>query len=327
MEIKAKQEEAFYEISAVAHLTGISSHVLRVWERRYNVVEPLRSESKRRQYSKEDIGRLRLLKTLVDSGHAIGSIAKLSTPQLNERVASLRDAQGLDAKLDETETSNLRIGLVGSTIREPVRSAADLSELHRVVGEFESLEEMKKSLQFGSVDVLFFEVDTLFLEEIEKLELETKEIGAKRMVLAYRFAQGEVHRMIEGTNITAIRAPVDISEVRLAMGILSRPIMEAARTHSTFVDDSGAAIPGRQFSDERLVRISKVSSPIDCECPKHLSNLLRSLHAFEQYSERCEHRNEQDAELHGFLHRTTAMCRHEMEKALERVLKEEGISI
>ena len=72
----------YFEISAVARLTGVSSHVLRVWERRYGVVEPHRSDSKRRRYTQDDIQRLSLLKSLVDNGHAIGSIATLTTPQL-----------------------------------------------------------------------------------------------------------------------------------------------------------------------------------------------------------------------------------------------------
>ncbi|MDF1741834.1 MAG: MerR family transcriptional regulator, partial [Verrucomicrobiales bacterium] len=71
-ETSSQSEPEFFEISAVARLTGISSHVLRVWERRYQVVEPNRSESKRRQYTEKDIQRLSLLKALVDNGHSIG---------------------------------------------------------------------------------------------------------------------------------------------------------------------------------------------------------------------------------------------------------------
>ena len=38
-----KNEEPKYRIGAVCRLTGISQHVLRVWEKRYGVVEPVRS--------------------------------------------------------------------------------------------------------------------------------------------------------------------------------------------------------------------------------------------------------------------------------------------
>ena len=44
-------DESNFRIGAVCRMTGISQHVLRVWEKRYGVVEPLRSEtgSSRRQ--------------------------------------------------------------------------------------------------------------------------------------------------------------------------------------------------------------------------------------------------------------------------------------
>ena len=71
----ASTDEPKYRIGAVCRLTGISQHVLRVWEKRYGAVEPARSETDRRLYSESDVSRLSLLKVLVDRGQAIGSIA------------------------------------------------------------------------------------------------------------------------------------------------------------------------------------------------------------------------------------------------------------
>ena len=78
-------DETRYRIGAVCRLTGLSQHVLRVWEKRYAVVEPMRSETQRRLYSESDVNRLSLLKTLVDRGQAIGSIANLDTDELTPR--------------------------------------------------------------------------------------------------------------------------------------------------------------------------------------------------------------------------------------------------
>ena len=78
-----------YRIGAVSRLTGIAADTLRVWERRYGVVEPRRSEKGGRLYTKDDIGRLALIKRLVDAGHAIGSIANLSLDQLEERLEAI----------------------------------------------------------------------------------------------------------------------------------------------------------------------------------------------------------------------------------------------
>jgi MerR family transcriptional regulator, light-induced transcriptional regulator len=52
--------EAQYPIQLVARLTGLSAHVIRIWEQRYRAVEPQRTATKRRLYSQRDIERLNL---------------------------------------------------------------------------------------------------------------------------------------------------------------------------------------------------------------------------------------------------------------------------
>lgn len=69
-------------IKTVSRLTGISSHTLRAWERRYGAVKPSRSPSGQRSYSMEDVERLRLLKSLVDKDFTISQIADLAQEDL-----------------------------------------------------------------------------------------------------------------------------------------------------------------------------------------------------------------------------------------------------
>jgi methylmalonyl-CoA mutase cobalamin-binding subunit len=71
-----------HPIQIVTRRTGVSADVLRVWEKRYGVVTPVRSTSGRRLYSDADIERLRLLVQATRTGRAIGQVAALSTPAL-----------------------------------------------------------------------------------------------------------------------------------------------------------------------------------------------------------------------------------------------------
>jgi MerR family transcriptional regulator, light-induced transcriptional regulator len=70
-----------YPIKVVSQMTGLSVHVIRAWEKRYNVVEPDRTETNRRLYSEEDIEKLKLLNDALHLGHHIGGIANLSLPE------------------------------------------------------------------------------------------------------------------------------------------------------------------------------------------------------------------------------------------------------
>ena len=72
-----------HPIKVVARRTGLSPHVLRMWEKRYNAVTPTRTETNRRRYSDADIARFNLLRKAIASGRSIGQVAQLSTEQLH----------------------------------------------------------------------------------------------------------------------------------------------------------------------------------------------------------------------------------------------------
>ena len=73
-------------IQVVGRRTGISSDVIRAWERRYNAVVSDRTETNRRLYTDDDIEKLTLLKRAINAGRRIGDIAQLSYDDLFELV-------------------------------------------------------------------------------------------------------------------------------------------------------------------------------------------------------------------------------------------------
>jgi DNA-binding transcriptional MerR regulator/methylmalonyl-CoA mutase cobalamin-binding subunit len=77
-----------YPIKVVSQMTGLSVHVIRAWEKRYNVVEPDRTDTNRRLYSEEDIKKLRMLNDASHLGHNIGGLANLSLTELKNILSS-----------------------------------------------------------------------------------------------------------------------------------------------------------------------------------------------------------------------------------------------
>ncbi len=86
--------EAHQAIKLVARRTGLSAHVIRIWEKRYGAVEPERTETNRRLYSDEQIERLSLLREVTRAGHSIGHVAKLPTATLRKLAAESSGAHG-----------------------------------------------------------------------------------------------------------------------------------------------------------------------------------------------------------------------------------------
>ena len=76
-----------HSIQSVSERTGLSADVIRIWERRYSVVNPQRTPSNQRLYTDDDVEHLALLKRVTDSGRRISAIAHLSTEDLKDIVA------------------------------------------------------------------------------------------------------------------------------------------------------------------------------------------------------------------------------------------------
>ena len=93
--------EPRHPMNVVTRRTGMTSHAIRVWEKRYHAVTPQRTDTNRRLYSDADIDRLRLLHAATQQGHTISGIASLSLEDLErllQDAAELKPLPRLHAK-------------------------------------------------------------------------------------------------------------------------------------------------------------------------------------------------------------------------------------
>ena len=75
-----------YRIHRFSKLTGLSPHVIRAWERRHGLVNPIRGDNRYRLYTDEDVELFRYLKSQVDRGMAIGELAEIGREKLQEQA-------------------------------------------------------------------------------------------------------------------------------------------------------------------------------------------------------------------------------------------------
>ncbi len=91
-----------FPISIASARSGLSPHVIRKWEERYQAVTPLRSDGNHRLYSETDIERLGLLGRAVEAGQAIGKIAGLPDHELYAILSGGNGGSGTEANFDIT---------------------------------------------------------------------------------------------------------------------------------------------------------------------------------------------------------------------------------
>ncbi len=99
-----------YSIKDLERLTGIKAHTLRIWEKRYNIVEPERSNTNIRSYNDENLKRLLNISILVKNGYKISKVADLSNEQINDKILDIsRLSQNYTSQIESLIVSMIEI--------------------------------------------------------------------------------------------------------------------------------------------------------------------------------------------------------------------------
>ncbi len=126
-----------YNIKDLEILSGIKAHTLRIWEQRYGILQPQRTDTNIRFYSNNDLKRILNVSALNKHGVKISKIAQLNEIELNEAVKQL------------TVSANDKEGLIDGLIVAMV----DLDEemFNRIV----SVNSVNEGFEKTVTDVLF----------------------------------------------------------------------------------------------------------------------------------------------------------------------------
>jgi len=78
-----------FTIKNLEHLSGIKAHTIRIWEKRYNLFEPQRTDTNIRMYDLENLQKLLNVTLLYNNGYKISKIARLSPKEVTTNIRSL----------------------------------------------------------------------------------------------------------------------------------------------------------------------------------------------------------------------------------------------
>jgi DNA-binding transcriptional MerR regulator len=122
--------EELFPIRTMARMTGVNPGTLRAWERRYGLIEPTRTPSGHRLYSRAQVDRVRRVTALIEQGISIRQAAALVTRE---------DADGVAPGVPDDAWETFR---------------------HRALGAIRAYDEAALDAVFGEVLALF-PVDTV----------------------------------------------------------------------------------------------------------------------------------------------------------------------
>lgn len=311
-----------YKSAAAARLADLPVTTLRVWERRYSVVAPRKTQSGQRLYGPDDIHRLLLIKGLVAGGHAIGTIARLPTPDLEALAVELRPEP--DRSFGLTAINPVRIGVIGQAL--PARVEAwlmnrpDPAAGMELRCRFSSIAEAaEQSAGAEQLDLLILQTNSLRLAEAQSILALMRGWKCARTIVLYGFGTGGAVRALQSFGATLRRGPLIGLDLDALIGAAP------ARPADPAQNAPAAPMPPR-YSDAVLDQVAAVRTSISCECPRHVASLLAQLTAFEHYSRECLTGNSDDFALHMELGRTAGRARELFERALEQLAAAHGFT-
>ncbi|MCX7905903.1 MAG: MerR family transcriptional regulator [Elusimicrobiales bacterium] len=77
----------YFTIDEISKITGIRKHTLRYWEKKIDLIKPIRLNSKHRRYTNLDIEIIKKIKEMIENGYSLNGIKKIlySKKVLNDK--------------------------------------------------------------------------------------------------------------------------------------------------------------------------------------------------------------------------------------------------
>ena len=315
-----------HKIGAVSSLSGVPTPTLRIWEARYQCFSPLKTASRHRLYSDDDVLKATLMKRLTEQGHSVSRIAQSSLQELNQL---LQQHQGLGTQASAVNRSTpfATVAIVGLPLASRVESKKFTEQLGptqlRITDIFGTPEEMLQAQLQEQPELLLIQCHSLHAGVQVEIRRLADKSQASHVIVLYSFGQAPVIESLKHWGMIVRREPLpetELSELLLATLRVDLPTITSQGTLH-------AAIPPRKYDDMALLRVTGISTQVLCECPQHVAELITQLARFEQYSLDCLNKSTEDARIHAQLSAISGTARAMFEDALEMVAQHEGIDL
>ncbi len=98
-----------YSIADLEKLSGIKSHTIRIWEKRYSLVVPNRTDTNIRSYNDDQLKKILNVSLLIKNGHKISKVASFSPEEISNSVRKLtKSSEGFDPYINSFVISSIQ---------------------------------------------------------------------------------------------------------------------------------------------------------------------------------------------------------------------------
>lgn len=235
----------------------------------------------------------------------------------------------------------VKLALLGESFPSQLRENPQALRDVQVVWSGTSIEAFRNEVPAMRPDVLALDFLELNAVQSDVVPALLENSRARHAIVTYRFARRGVLQQYPAGKVRLLQGPISLSLLRahVHLAVLDdvlKPQAASLLGFSRTPPPAPLAPPPAlvsptpkppRYTQEQLGMLLEYASRVKCECPNHLSQIVSSLQAFEDYSKQCENRNDADREVHALLYRYTASARAVMEEALDALVKHENIPL
>jgi len=145
-----------YSIKDLERFSGIKAHTIRIWEKRYNLLQPDRTDTNIRYYNDDQLRRLLNICTLISSGVKISKINQLSELEIYTKIETLMSSDSNDEQLNVFINKIIESGLTfnNELFEKTFESATQRLGLYKCYTDVISPSLVKFGLLWGKSEII-----------------------------------------------------------------------------------------------------------------------------------------------------------------------------
>ena len=186
-----------FSIKDLENLSGIKAHTIRIWEKRYELLEPMRTDTNIRLYDIKNLQKLLNVVLLTDFGYKISKISKLNQEEIEKFVIKIQT----DKTVNNHVLSNFKMAMLNFDQTLFLKTYNELLSQKKFSTIFYEtfiplLEEIgilwaTNTITPAHEHFISHPIKQKILIEIEKYQLQQNEVSDKTYVLYLPF--NEIH--------------------------------------------------------------------------------------------------------------------------------------
>ena len=189
-----------FSINVISTACGVMPHTIRMWEKRYQIFTPKRSEGGQRLYSEVDLDKAKIIVSLKEQGHTISSLARHSLQDLrsllevNNRADSESEKMftSIETKKLLKHLENFDIDLVVSGMQHLRLSMGVKEFIFKIV--LPVMHEIEKLSLKGTYSITQEHIiSTIVRDQLNQINLANEGPNTKRFALAT--PDGNLHEL------------------------------------------------------------------------------------------------------------------------------------